>query len=262
MKKRSLLFISLLVTGNSYWSLGQHFNLESATYATSTIGLKSCIPLIKNNRYNEISKASGIHTLYGLFALKKDLSIYVEIPFIIAKDKYKTQTGIGNLAIVMRGSVNESNNSHVSIGAYLPTVGHESLKQDIGLRSNVYRLTQFIPAFTIYTNYSYANPSDRKGIFGVEVGPEILLPGAVLLHVGAKGGNKFNVLWLWAEYNGLLLVTGSGISFSERVIHQLVFGTQLKLGKVNPGLFYTLPLDNIRVDDSNGALGFKIEVNI
>ena len=268
MKMFKSLLVVLLFVGTCYCSFGQHFNLEPASYAGTTIGLKTSIPLIKNDEFDGITKFSGSYTISGLFNLKNNWSIYAELPLIVAKDEYDSESGLGNLMLVIRRALNDSKTSHISLGTYLPTAGKDnSLKQMIGARSNIYRLAHVVRAFTVYGNYAYNIPAERKGIFGVEVGPDIWFPveegdTEILLHAGGKAGHKFNKLWLWAEYNGILIVSEPDLDFKDRLISQIVLGGQLKLGKVNPGVFYVYSLEkNIR-EDQSGIVGFKIAVGI
>lgn len=84
----------------------------------------------------------------------------------------------------------------------------------------------------------------------------------LFVHLGLKGGYKFNKVWVWSEFNGIMIVSESGIDFNDRLISQLVFGTQVDLGKFKPGLFYSIPLKDFMREYVNGVIGVKLDFGI
>ena len=155
------------------------------------------------------------------------------------------------------------------MGVYLPTVGEDNdIRQSLGFLSNPYRVAQSFPATTIYLNYSYSNPQEKTAIFGLEVGPELMFPTyedsdtEVWTHFGLTGGHRFNKLDLWAEFNGQFLFTESDLDTKERLFSQLGLGARLNLGKVKPGLYYGIPLNEMIREGQSGIFGIKLEVGI
>lgn len=273
MKRIKTFTMTLLVLGLGFETMGQQINLEPATQDHDLLGFRASLPMYKDNEFEEYSSLSGSYSIYTLINLKNDWSLYGEIPIIVAKYKSsfgdsESESGLGNIMVILRKSLNESKTSQISFGAFVPTAGKDNyLKLDVGSSANLYRIAQSIPAFTIYGNYSYSSPQDRTGIFGFEAGPEVWIPtdesdNEFLLHVGGKAGHKFSKIWLWIEYNGLILLSESDIDFNDRLLHQLVLGGQLNVGKVNPGVFYSLPLKDYIKDVQSGVLGFKVELGI
>lgn len=246
----------------------QSFNLEPVEVNSYQVGLKANIPLFKNNEYNDVASMSGTYTVNFQIALKNNWSLYSEIPIIYAKTDYDSETGIGNLFFIIRKTLNESLTSRISLGTYLPTIGEESyLKPEILLSGNIYRIAQAFNAYTIYANYAYQHKKTEKPIFGFEVGPDVSIPKGggeteLFLHYGLKGGYKFNNVWLWSEFNGIMIVTESGADIKDRTINQLVLGGQYDLGKFKPAVFYSIPLKEYMREYLSGVIGFKLEFGI
>ena len=258
----------LLFIISAQFLFAQNFNLEPEESESNIIGLKVGIPNFKNDDYITYSSFSGCYTPYALIGLKKNWSLYAEIPIIVAKDDYDNQVGPGNIFVSLRKNLNETKTSRISFGGYIPIIGKEKyLIQEIGLFSNTYRFSQVARAFTIYGNYAYHAPGTENLIFGVEAGPDVFIPieegdMELLLHFGAKAGYKLNNLWLWSEINNIMIVTESNMDFGDRLISQLVFGGQLKFNKVKPGVFYTFPLKDYMKEVQNGIIGLKLDINI
>lgn len=264
-----LLTILILIAGIHFSANCQSFNLLSQGNSKNLIGLKVHNPLFKSDEtYDQMSGLSGAYTIYGLFNLKNKWNIYSELPIIVAKSEYGNNNGLGNIFVALSKGLNESQSSLISIGAFLPTMGKENyFKQEIGLYSNLYRIPQFIEGVTIYGNYSYFLPEDKKGIFGFEVGPDIAIPineGDVefLLHAGIKGGVRISKLSLWSEFNGILIISEAGSGISDSSLSQLLFGGQIDLGKVDPGICYTIPFKEYMREIMSGVLGLKIDIEI
>jgi hypothetical protein len=153
------------------------------------------------------------------------------------------------------------------LGVFLPTVGEDTdFRQFLGFFSNPYRPGQSFYATTVYLNYSYNNPQERNGIFGLEVGPDIMFSKynetEVWTHIGLKGGHKFNKLDLWAEFNGQLILTESNLDAGDRLYSQLGLAARLNLGKVKPGVYYGIPLNDMIREGQNGILGFRLDIGL
>jgi hypothetical protein len=244
--------------------------MEPQESGTNIVGLKVAIPGFKENEYDGYKTMSGTYTPYAFFSFKSNWSLYAEIPIIIANSDYENQTGLGNMFFTFRYNLNTDQTSRISIGAFLPTISKEKYQvQEIGFSSNYYRLSQYLRAVTLYGNYAYHTAGEENLIFGLEGGPELLIPtdgdGAdleLLLHVGAKAGYKINKLSLWTEFNGIFIVSESGWNFNDRLTSQLMFGGQLNFNKVKPGIFYGIPLKKNLREYQNGILGFKVDVAI
>lgn len=248
----------------------QNFNLEPQESGTNIVGLKAAIPSFKKTEYDAYKTMSGTYTPYAVFSFKNNWSLYAEIPVIIANSENENQTGLGNIFFTFRYNLNTEQTSRISIGAFLPTMSKEKYQvHEIGYSSNYYRLSQYLRAITLYGNYAYHTTNEENLIFGIEGGPELLIPtegeGAdleLLLHLGAKAGYKISKLWLWMEFNGIFVVTESGWNFNDRLMSQLMFGGQLNFNKVKPGIFYGIPLKEYLREYQNGIFGLKLDVAI
>jgi hypothetical protein len=266
--KFMIIVLSTMLCINA--SNAQNFNLEPQESETNIVGLKAAFPSFKKTEYEGYKTMSGAYTPYAYLKLKNNWSLYAEIPVIIANSDYEKETGLGNLFFAFRKNLNTEQTSRISFGAFLPTISKEKYQVNkIGFSSNYYRLSQYARAATIYGNYAYHTSGADDLIFGLEIGPELLIPvdgdGAeleLLMHFGAKAGYKISKVWLWSEFNGIMIVTEPDMDLNDRLVSQLMFGGQLNFKKIKPGIFYGIPLNKYTREYQNGIIGLKLDVGI
>jgi len=248
-------------------AMGQSFNLEPASSEQTLVGLKASLPVFRNIEDYNVKAMSGTYTMYSAIPISSKWSVYAELPFIVSKDDYESETGLGNLMLTVRAALDEKRTSHISLGMFLPTMSEEKFSLiEMGLMSNYYRFSQVVPAYTVYGNYSYLADMEKNWILGGEVGPEVLIPKnsdsgetEFLIHLSLQAGYKFDNLALWAEFNDIMIASEPDISFNDRNINQLIFCGQYDFGVVRPGLYYMLPLKDEINDYQKSAIGFKVD---
>lgn len=163
MKTVAKSIVVFLIIFSCTTARSQNFNLEPGEVESYQIGIKANIPQFKKSEYENFSPFTGLYTANAQFALKKNWSLYVELPFVYAKTDYESSSGIGNLFLIARKSLNDTHTSRFSFGTYLPVISNESYYvQDIILGGNVYRILQALSAYTIYANYSYTHPTIKN----------------------------------------------------------------------------------------------------
>jgi hypothetical protein len=177
---------------------------------------------------------------------------------------------IGNIYVGSQFALGEKKSSRLSVGFYLPTANSDSEGGlEVGLLSNFYNIERYaMNTFSIYTNYAYAHRPEKGFLGGLDVGFSVWIPTKdgdvreteVVLHYGMQGGYQFNQFALWAEFNGILIVTEDEGDFADKVINQLFLGGQYTGGTVQPGLFYGINLDSDLKELIKGIFGIKIDV--
>ena len=251
--------------------MSQSFNLEPGASESTLIGLKVSLPVFEKSEWYNVKAMSGIYTLYSAVPFSKKWSLYAELPFIVSKyeDGNENETGLGNIFLAARVTLNEKRTSLLSLGAFLPTISEDKYSLSlIGWMSNYYRYAQVVSAYTIYGNYSYRTDPEKSWILGIEVGPEVVIPKAevesdseVWLHLSLQAGYRINKLALWAEFNDIIYASqlDQEIDFNDRNINQLVLCGQYEFGVIRPGISYMFPLKDDISDLQKGAIGVKVD---
>jgi hypothetical protein len=151
----------------------------------------------------------------------------------------------------------------------LPTASEKKeIAHLVGALTNIYELQRSLPdVLTIYGNFAYHYRQINGGMFGVEIGPQLLVPTGELEgdtelfgHYGLAGGFALPKAAIFAELLGVFIVSEDVDKFGDRFIHSFAFGAQYTGSFVRPGLFYTLPLDEDINEDISGMLGLKVDV--
>jgi hypothetical protein len=141
------------------------------------------------------------------------------------------------------------------------------LAHGLGLLVNFHELQRSLPnVLTIYGNFAYHYRQINRGLFGVEIGPQLLIPTGELNgdaelfgHYGLAAGFPMANVAFFAELLGIFIVTEDVGDFDDQFNHSLALGAQLTMHQVRPGVFYMLPLDKDRSGLFNGALGLKVD---
>jgi hypothetical protein len=267
--KKFLAVIAVIVTLNSMnKTFAQNFNLSSTPLDEKmSVGLKINIPFFKES--GDLSSLSGVYKFYGYFPLKNNWQINTEVPLVVSawKDnEYNdNETGLANLFVEVQKALKADNTSYLALGMYIPTIGSENYdRMFIGVASDAYRFVQYQEGFTINSTIGYNLRNKPGAVFGVEIGPDILIPTGdgeveLLIHYGAKGGYRFNTLTTWAEFSGIWLTTEEG-DLDSNSLNQIIVGGQLNTGKFRPGIFYGIFINEYMREGSNGNLGLNFQL--
>jgi hypothetical protein len=180
------------------------------------------------------------------------------------------ESGIGNIYLGAQARLGNAadNGMNISLGVFLPTASEKKENaHEIGLLTNFHELQRSLPdVLTIYGNFAYHYRQINRGMFGFEIGPQLLVPtgelsgGAELFgHYGLAGGFPLANVAFFAELLGVFIISEDVEDFGDRFSHSLALGAQLTMGQVRPGLFYMLPLDDDLNNIIDGTLGLKVD---
>ncbi len=180
------------------------------------------------------------------------------------------ESGVGNFYAGVQARLGNSadHGMNISLGAFLPTASEKKeVANTLGLLVNIHELQRSLPdVLTIYGNFAYHYRQINRGMFGVEIGPQLLIPtgelngdAELLGHYGLAAGFPLANVAFFAELLGTFIVTEEVGDFGNRFNHALAFGAQLTMPQARPGLFYLLRLDGDGTGLFNGALGVKVD---
>jgi len=265
---KTKIYLTALIGLCYSWNIaiGQSFNLEPMATEKCYFGLKASLPNLKytDEYMTKLNAFSGVYTFYSSINIKDNVGIYAELPIVYSSyDGGDNNVGLGNILIAVK-AWNLNQTSQFSFGAFFPTMSDNSW--DMYMISNYYRWPQAIgDAYTIYSNYALSLKKENNWILRGELGLELWLPKAELstevecfMHFGFDAGYRFDNISLWTEFNDMMWLTSEG-RLNDRSHYQLIFCSQYDLGKVKPGLFYTLPLKEYIRDYQTGAIGAKLD---
>jgi hypothetical protein len=178
------------------------------------------------------------------------------------------ESGIGNIYLGAQARPGNSvdNGMNISLGVYLPTASEKKGEAHfLGFLTNFHELQRSLPELlTIYGNFAYHYRQINRGMFGFEIGPQLLVPtergdAELFGHYGLSGGLPLTNAAFFAELLGVFIISEDVEDFGNRFTHSLAFGAQLTMSQVRPGLFYMLPLDDDFKDFLDGTLGLKVD---
>ncbi len=259
------LFIILLIESVS----AQNFVMQPRAEEKAKIGLRFMHP--------NFSRASGLSTFSGAYDLHVNVPISARFNFVgsvpfnaFSIEDFNSESAIGDiyLGLQTRGA-SSSQGSSASFGVFLPTASEEKIFPAVfGLNTNFHEFQRVLPdVLTIYTNLAYQHRETNGPMFGLEIGPQLLIPTEngsdveMFAHYGVSGGFQFTNVALFAELLGIAIITESAedLDFGDRFTHSIDFGAQLTGYSVRPGVFYMIPLDEDFSEDLDGVLGIKVD---
>ena len=161
----------------------------------------------------------------------------------------------------------DNNGSVGSFGLFLPTAD-----EDIGffgILTNYYDIHKYASdLLTIYGNYAYHNLLSQGVRFGLEIGPNLMIPTKgkgdteLFIHYGLTAGFQGNKFAIFTELVGLVIITEDSDEFSDRFVHSIDLGATYISNSISPGVFYKLYLKENLSDIVKGVLGIKIDVSV
>ncbi len=256
----------------------QTFNLRSVPTGKIQLGFNFEKPFFKNSL--GFSTLSGVYQFSVNVPVSSKLNIVSDIPFITTKyevdfgsfiGKYKfDQSGFGNIFIGLQTNGNpfENKRSIFTFGLYLPTASEDVAIN--GLYINYYNFQEFFPnSLGLYFNYAYHNLPSEGFIFGLDIGPNIIIstigegPNPELfIHYGISAGYRVNKFLIKSEFYGIALMSGDVQNFADRFVNLFDIGVQWMDDYVKPKLFYSIYLDRDINRIMDGMLGVGVTVSI
>ncbi len=272
--KRKAILISLIVFFAIDFLSAQTVNYQIMPSDKIQLGFNFDKTFYSENM--QISALSGVYQLYFNFPVSSKLNLNIDVPFSYLKSEYNTgygvynydRKGIGNIFIGLQSNpiAVDNRRSIISFGVFLPT-GDEQAAQ--GLYANYYDLQKYVPnTLGLYFNYAYCKIDNEGFNYGLEVGPNVLIPtkgkGAasqLFFHYGLRAGYQVSKLLLDAQLLGIFIVSGDANVFSDRFIHLLNFGAEWKESTVTPRIYYRIYLKEEMSKVINGVLGIGVSVS-
>jgi len=268
------VYLLFLISFGTFFS--QTLNLQLIPTEKNQIGFSFEKQFYNNN--NNLSALSGIYQLYLDIPISNKFNIIGNIPFLNTSyeidygfGKYDyDENGFGNIFVGMQTNPEIVNNriSIVTFGLFLPT-GEKDVASG-GFLTDYYYIQKYIPnSLGLYFNYAYHRSNENGINYGLEVGPNILVPTEgetseteVFLHYGFALGYQMEKIILNVEFTGIGIVTQAVDNFEDRLIHSLNFGGQWKGDVITPKIFYRIYLREELRDMIDGVLGVGINVSI
>ena len=248
----------------------QMFLLEDLPMNKMKIGLRYLRPDYKGE--DGLSLLSGVYDFSLSIPLSSKLNIVGSIPFAaLGGDRADDWEGsIGNIYVGLQQRLNSSpvNYFYASLGAFLPTMPDDKAGPAIfNLFSEYYHLQKFFPnELTIYGNLAYHHIKEKDFILGGEIGPNIMIPTKdggdveIFIHYALSAGYRLDYVDCKVELLGLGIITEDVDEDEDRFIHDLAFGVYWNRGKVRPGVFYKIYLNESLRESISGVIGLKLEV--
>jgi hypothetical protein len=250
--------------------LAQTFLFQSQTENRAKFGLRFLRPNFAGD--SKLSTFSGTYDLWVSAPVGRTRANFVAtVPFnAFSAEGADGESGVGNIYIGTQARLGDSTDwgMNVSLGVFLPTASEKKASTHfLGLLADIYELQRSSPqTLTIYGNFAYHYRQVGRGMFGVEIGPQLLIPTGELEgdaelfgHYGLAAGFPLDHVALFAELLGVFIISEDVDDFGDRFTHSLAFGAQLTTSQVRPGLFYMLPLDDDFNDFLDGTLGLKVD---
>lgn len=268
------LFLILLIPFNIL--VAQSLNLQMSPSDKTQLGLNFDKPYYNSDF--DLSTLSGVFQLHVNIPVSSKFNIIGNIPFI--NSSYEVdygyggnysydENGLGNIFIGMQTNpeIVDHRRSIITFGLFLPT-GDEDVAFE-GLFTNYYDLQKYFVNFLgLYFNYAYQK-NNADGInYGIEVGPNILIPTEdngseteVFLHYGFDLGYQIEKILVNVEFLGLGIITQDADNFDDRLIHSLAFGGQWNAGIITPKVYYRIYLKEEIKEMIDGVLGLGINIS-
>jgi len=197
------------------------------------------------------------------------ISTKYEIDYGLIKYKYD-KSGFGNIFIGAQTNpgIMDNGKSIISFGLFLPTA-EEQIAYN-GLYINYYDIQKYIPnSLGLYFNYAYFKVNNEGFNYGLEVGPNVLIPtegknseAELFIHYGVNAGYQVNKLLFNAEFFGIAIISQQVDNFGDRLINLLGFGAQWKESRITPKIFYRIYLREEMRNVIDGVLGVGVTVSI
>ncbi len=272
--KTVLTFCMMLISTNLI--IAQTLNLQDIPSEKIQLKLSYNKPFYKN-QYG-ISTSTNVLGLDFNLPVSSKLNIILNVPYIFYNSDYSiyyynysyNKKGFGNifLGAQARAYSDEKIKSILTFGIYLPTASEDAAGS--GIASEYYYLSKYLPnSLDLYFNYAYHRINPEGFNFGIEAGPNILIPTKTegnrtefLLHYGITAGYCINKFLVSAELLGVVMVSEDFQDAGDRFVHLLAFGAQWEGNRISPKIFYQIYLRKEMRDTISGVLGIGISVNL
>ena len=219
----------------------------------------------------DLSTLSGVYDFSLNIPLSETLNIVGSVPYVtFAFGDNDAESGVGNIYIGLqtRSGIKNKKGSVGSFGLFLPTADEEV--GFFGFVTDFYDGHKYASdLLTIYGNFAYYNLSSQGARFGLEIGPNLMIPTKgegrdteLFMHYGLTAGFQRKTFVLFTELVGLVIISEDVDEFSDRFVHSIVLGGTYIRNVISPGVFYKLYLKEDFSDIIEGVLGIKINISV
>lgn len=255
----------------------ESFILEDSPGNKTKLSLRFLHPDFKEP--GDLTFFSGVYDFSVRIPLGDKLNIVGTLPFSTMRAGGESESGIGNIYMGIQYSLKSTaeTKAHVSLGVFLPTVPKDKPSIGImGVFSNYCQFPKYLPEIvTIYGNAAYHRILSKGFMFGLEVGPYVIISTSsdyegdielyddeteLFLHYGISCGFLAKYVALTAEFGGVMIVSEDADDFSDRVFNVLTIGAQWNRGSIRPCIFYKFYLEKYMRESMNGVLGIKVDI--
>jgi len=232
---------------------------------------------------------SGLYDLSADFRVSERINVIAAVPYMINKVSYRSYNweivsesmhGLGNASIALEFLLGKKSarSTSLTLGAFLPTLtsrsSHDWRENDdyaylaqIGWLADYAEFPKVLDAMTPFARVAHYRELKGGWRVGMEGGAFILLPrggdySPIFVHYGAAAGRGIGPLELKAEVRGSAQVAGFVDEVYIRLFHQAAVAIAWGRGRLRPGIFYTISLDQYFHEDSVGAIGFRLQYEL
>jgi hypothetical protein len=266
--KKAYLFFCVLTISLS--AMSQNLYVHPLPQELIRIDVKYLRPYFTRNANIEMKDRSGMYEIFMNIPFIKKFNLYFDVPIIIqAYDNQTHGNGIGNVYLGLHSRPDSLDNIYTStsFGIFLPTVnssisalsflgGYASFQEPQKAMNNT---------LTLYANYVYSIGERRRKYIGFEIGPQFYIPTIssagttdLYLHYGLSAGYTLCNVIVTSEFLGLVDLTSSYSTFSNRIDHSLALAVSFEKLDLRPTIFYQIVIDDQASQIMNGILGFNL----
>ena len=220
---------------------------------------------------SDLSIFSGIYDFSINVPVSENWNLTASFPYLTASTgDSEGDEGTGNVFVGIQHlhKSDDKKSAVTSFGIYLPTADRETMI--FGLLTHFEEYKKYTSdVITLYGNFAYFNIGAPGARFGLEIGPDILIPREnsssgteFLIHYGLTAGFHGDRFALITELVGLAIITQDVTDFSDRFEHSINFGASYLGKNFSPGVFYKIYLKEDMRDLVNGVLGINLEVTL
>lgn len=272
--KTHLIYLLIFVLPNVLSA--QTLNLQTIPSDKMQFGFKYD-KAFYSSEYNW-STLSGVYQLNVNIPISSKLNIIGDIPYIVTnyeidigffRSSY-SQNGFGNIFIGLQTKPELITNkkSIITFGVYLPTASEE--ESGYGLTEDRYYFPKYFPnSFSLYFNYAYHQINTVGLNYGLELGPDLLIPikgnntnMGVFVHYGLILGYQINRILISSELVGFGILSEDVENFGDRFLNMVDIGAQWKDNNLIPRVFYKIYLKDTVRDYVDGVWGMGVIISI
>lgn len=253
--------------------MSQNLYVHPLPQETIRMDAKYLRPYFTQDASVEMKTMSGLYDFFVNMPMVKNFNLYVDIPIILqAYDDQTHGSGIGNIYLGLHSRPDSLDNIYnsISFGVCLPTIkSNPSALSFLGVYASFQEPQKAMNnILTLYANYVYLIGEHHRKYFGFEIGPQFCIStkpsaGSIDLysHYGISAGYAVSKIIFTSEILGLVDLSSSYDTFSERFDHSLALAASFEISDWRPTLFYQIVIDDQASQIVNGILGINLSLN-